>query len=108
MATGIASITFDRRSARSAGRGMKYVTGQVVLSTSNVFYTSGIEKMFRRCLNIHVNTTSGVVANWHKHATHQAGSLRTYACSGVSTASAALMPFTLKGLTSGFFTAFGI
>lgn len=109
MATPVITL-YGRGATRiNKGRGLKVLTGKIVLSAHSAFATSNIEKFFRKCHDIKVTVqksdgNEAVVPVWDNSTTHKHGILRTY---GQSTAGgvSALVGFGLAA--SGTFVAFG-
>jgi len=101
----ISNITpyFFRPRKISGGRGIKMVEGTMTLGAESGFVTSGIEKYFRKCLDIQAYTTSGVPTSYIKSATHKLG--RLYIC-GSTNNIPDVNPSTATG--AWHFVAFGI
>ncbi len=104
MATGGMTISIFGRGPKFVGRGLSILQGYVALSATST-KTSTIEKYFRRCHNIEINTFSGGLPMWKRSATHKYGLMRLYGFSAAVTASS-LVP--LPQAMSGVFMAVGV
>ena len=93
----ITVATWQRR-AKHIGRGLKAITGTMVLSTNSSFAASQIEKHFRRCHNIDVNVNTSCTINYMRSATRLYGLLLRMTSNGGS---------SWTDMCSGTFTATG-
>ena len=114
MATGAMTVTLYGR-PQKIGRGMKQVTGHVVLAATSC-KTSTVEKYFRRCNHIDfvnpifVGQTSCGIVKWIRSATHKKGLTRVFTVSARNAVSTNKGTSTFIGnniAASGTFVATG-
>jgi hypothetical protein len=95
------TVTTWQRRAKHIGRGLKMLTGAILLSTTSSFPASGIEKHFRRCDNIILNMKTCGLLQYRHSATRLYGTIAHLRSGNVFGQAA------LAAATSATFTATG-